>query len=381
MKIRLLAAVVLFLSSSVTGADAPREIRHKSQDLERIREEMSRKKSERERLEREADELAERVRREEKRMRNVEKSLLNTRQRRVEVEQQVAVAKIRHDSLAAELAENQTAFNSAAERYFVAMLLQGPHGLAPVYGRQAIRLRGTAVRETKEQAVRQNENLDELVAASTILRTETQKQQNRLSGIRGVRRDTEKKLSKTKTRQELIDDELRELRQSAEQLESMIDNLRSRAKVEAADEKRARAAKQKSGSSPVLARSLPWPVKGKVSMRFGRQHNAAIGAPVISNGIVIDTPERGPVVSVGTGKVLYAGRFMSYGGTVVVEHPGDWFAVYGRLSEWNVEKGQEVKQGDLIGKSRSRPTGGAEAYFELRFYGKPTDPMPWLKAP
>ena len=33
---------------------------------------------------------------------------------------------------------------------------------------------------------------------------------------------------------------------------------------------------------------------------------------------------------------------------------------------------------DVIGWSGGAEGGGAEAYFELRFYGKPTDPMPWL---
>jgi murein hydrolase activator len=78
--------------------------------------------------------------------------------------------------------------------------------------------------------------------------------------------------------------------------------------------------------------------------------------------------------------VLYAGEFMGYGGTVVMEHPDDWYSVYARLSGWAVEKGQAVKRGEMVGQSRTKQGGGGEAYFELRFYGKPTDPMPWLSS-
>ena len=81
------------------------------------------------------------------------------------------------------------------------------------------------------------------------------------------------------------------------------------------------------------------------------------------------------------GKVLYAGEFMSYGAMTVLEHAGDWFSVYGQLDGWSVEKGQMVTSGETVGTSRPRSSGGAEVYFELRFYGKPTDPLPWLAEP
>ena len=46
---------------------------------------------------------------------------------------------------------------------------------------------------------------------------------------------------------------------------------------------------------------------------------------------------------------------------VVVEHPGDWYTVYGQLLGWEIEKGQVVKKGDKIGTSRPKAGGGREA--------------------
>ena len=125
-------------------------------------------------------------------------------------------------------------------------------------------------------------------------------------------------------------------------------------------------------------RSLPWPIAGKVVTRFGRQQHPTLGTTFVSNGVVIASAEPSPVCAVANGKVLYAGEFMSYGNMIVLEHPGDWYTVYGQLLKWDVEKGQVVTKGDAVGTSRPRAGGGSEAYFELRFYGKSTDPLPWM---
>ncbi len=381
MKKSVSFTLLLFLISGPAFSDAPktREIQHKSKDLEKIREELSRKRSEKERLRHEADELAQKVKKEQDRMRDVEKSLANTERRHNETEQKAAVSKNRHDELVSQLGQERAGLNSAAQTYYVAMLLEGPGGIAPAYGRQAVRMRGTAVKATRDDSAKENKNLNDLVSASEILRNEARKQQNKLSDIRETRRDAEKRLSKTQSRQEIVDAELKELQQSAEQVANLIESLRTKVKQEAEAEKKERAARQKAGSSPILARSLPWPTRGKITTHFGRQQNQSTGTPIISNGIIIEAPERTAVIAVSDGKVLYAGEFMGYGAMTVVEHPGDWYSVYGRLSSWSVEKGQMIKRGETVGRSRTKSGGGgAESYFELRFYGKPTDPMPWL---
>ena len=113
-------------------------------------------------------------------------------------------------------------------------------------------------------------------------------------------------------------------------------------------------------------------------MKYGRQTHPTLGTPFISNGIVIGVQEAKPVQVVADGRVLYAGKFLSYGSMVVIEHVGDWYSVYGHLSNWHVEKGQQIKRGDAVGQTGNTEGGSFETYFELRFYGKPTDPLPWL---
>ena len=116
----------------------------------------------------------------------------------------------------------------------------------------------------------------------------------------------------------------------------------------------------------------------EITTKYGRQTHPTLGTPFISNGITLRIPETQEVQAVADGQILYAGQFMSYGSMVVLEHSGDWYSVYGRLSKWGGEKGQLIKKGEVVGWTGAAQGGGAEAYFELRFYGKPVDPLPWL---
>ena len=70
--------------------------------------------------------------------------------------------------------------------------------------------------------------------------------------------------------------EIRGLKQNAEELASLIEVLRSKVKQDADEEKRSRKEREMTGRSPILPRSLPWPVKGKVVMRFGRQEQGSM---------------------------------------------------------------------------------------------------------
>lgn len=376
MKKNYLILVPLLLCHPVLGQSS-KEIRYKSRDLEKVKAEISQKKEERLRLEREADELTQSIKESASKIRNVETSLVYTKQRNREVEQQVAVAKNQHDKLAASASEKKAHIRNTFKTYYVASLLTTPDSHAALYTRQLLHGQASQLKRAQGKRDETGQDLRSLIDAQQVIRGEVKKQENRLSSIRDQVEDKERLITKKKTRQEILESEMRELRQTAEELASLIDVLRTKEKEEAQAEKDARRAKQVSGQSPIVRHSLPWPVTGKVVMKFGRQQNAS-GATFVSNGIVIAPSETEPVLAVGDGKVLYAGEFMSYGNMAVIEHPGDWYTVYGRLLKWEVEKGQALKKGDRVGMSRPKPGGGTEAYFELRFYGKSTDPMPWL---
>lgn len=378
----IVAGLLPVSSSPLHSASPPaKEIRHKSRDLEKVQAEMEKKRKEQERLRKESEELSKEVREYRLRMKNVEKSLLHTRQRTQQVQQEVAVTKMRRDHVLTKVQENRRALTATARRYYVAYYTAAPRSPAAVSTRVILERRADRLRQAKGQAESTSEDLNRLMETQDVIREEAHRQQGMLSDVRSKTDEKNRLLSKKMTQQEEIEAEIRELKETAERLASLIDNLRSRAKEEAEAEKQARLKKATSGESPILAKSLPWPIRGKIRTKFGRQKHPSLNTTYISNGVVIAAEEPQPVLAVADGKVLYAGQFMSYGSMAVVEHEGDWFTVYGQLSRWDVEKGQEIKAGEPVGQTGFLPGGGNQAYFELRFYGKPTNPLPWMTAP
>ncbi len=85
-----------------------------------------------------------------------------------------------------------------------------------------------------------------------------------------------------------------------------------------------------------------------------------------------------PVVAANTGKVVWAGNLGIYGNCVIIDHGLGLFSLYGHLSSVGVREGQEVKKGEVIGRSgESGLAGGDHLHFSIMLYGVHVDPMEW----
>ncbi len=89
----------------------------------------------------------------------------------------------------------------------------------------------------------------------------------------------------------------------------------------------------------------------------------------IHRGIDIRAGLGDPVVAVDNGVVTYAGwNEWGYGNLVVIDHGNGWESVYAHLNQWNVQCGQSVTQGELIGAAgNTGRSSGPHLHFELRF--------------
>jgi septal ring factor EnvC (AmiA/AmiB activator) len=125
--------------------------------------------------------------------------------------------------------------------------------------------------------------------------------------------------------------------------------------------------------------ALPWPARGGVSSRFGRQPSSRFGTSIIKNGIEIGVAEGQPVRAVHEGVVAFAGQFTGYGNLVILEHGERVFSLYGHLSAMQVAQGDRIEAQATVGRSGRNPNGTPALYFELRVDGKPVDPLQWLQ--
>ncbi len=125
---------------------------------------------------------------------------------------------------------------------------------------------------------------------------------------------------------------------------------------------------------------LDWPVNGTFLYRFGRFVNPN-NTTTRWNGIGISAPIGTVVKSVSAGTVAYAGPMGTYGNTVILEHGGGDYSVYGSLDKIAVRKGTRVIKGQPLGTvGVSDPAMGSHLHFEIRRGGPAVDPAEWLRA-
>jgi len=85
-----------------------------------------------------------------------------------------------------------------------------------------------------------------------------------------------------------------------------------------------------------------------------------------------------PVEAANSGVVKFAGELGIYGNAVIIDHGLGLMSLYGHLSEILVEKGQEVKKGELIARTGSSGlAGGDHLHFGILVQGVEVSPLYW----
>lgn len=125
---------------------------------------------------------------------------------------------------------------------------------------------------------------------------------------------------------------------------------------------------------------LDWPVDGGVLYRFGRVVNQN-NTTTRWNGMGISANTGTPVRSIASGEVVLADNVGTYGPTVIVQHGGGDYSVYGSLQRIDVRKGQQIAKGAVIGTvGATDPELPPHLHFEIRPKGRAVDPLEWLRA-
>jgi septal ring factor EnvC (AmiA/AmiB activator) len=132
---------------------------------------------------------------------------------------------------------------------------------------------------------------------------------------------------------------------------------------------------------------LQWPVAGEVLRRFNEPDAAGVRRP----GVVLVAPALALVRAPATAVVRYAGPFLEYGYVVVLEPDRDTMVVLAGIAQLQVQTGETVDRGDLVGLLGGRPldveetvmpdagTGAGMSetlYIEIRNGQGPVDPEP-----
>ncbi|MNO17563.1 Murein DD-endopeptidase MepM [compost metagenome] len=120
----------------------------------------------------------------------------------------------------------------------------------------------------------------------------------------------------------------------------------------------------------------------RISSPYGvRTHPVTGEVGKMHTGTDFAVPQGTSIHAADSGTVIVAEWWSGYGYTVVIDHGGGVWTLYGHIREGGIKVsvGERVSRGQTIAESGA--TGrvtGPHLHFEVRIDGKPVDPMPYL---
>ncbi|HNP55101.1 MAG TPA: peptidoglycan DD-metalloendopeptidase family protein, partial [Ferruginibacter sp.] len=123
--------------------------------------------------------------------------------------------------------------------------------------------------------------------------------------------------------------------------------------------------------------TLPWPVdRGTVLMHFG-SNKLPSGSDLVVSSITIASEIGAPVKAIFDGTVT-AIQPIEDMVVVIVQH-GRYFTTYSNVTGVSVQRGQEVKTGQVLGKVAANFDGIGAIDFYLSNESSNLDPERWLR--
>lgn len=232
-----------------------------------------------------------------------------------------------------------------------------------------------SVEQLRDQIAGQRRRLVELQDDIARNRREKASEEQRL---RALEQQRQQRLSVVQRDASRTQQRLTQLARDEARLANLITSLEA-ARRRAESAPNARPAAPSTLRTSDLGR-LDWPVDGEILYRFGRVVNAN-NTTTRWNGVGIATRVGTPVRAVAAGEVVVAETIGTYGLTVIVQHGGGDYSVYGSLAGLSVQKGANVTKGQTIGTvGAADPELPPHLHFEIRPRGRAVDPLEWLRA-
>jgi murein hydrolase activator len=132
------------------------------------------------------------------------------------------------------------------------------------------------------------------------------------------------------------------------------------------------------GDFSSLKGRLPWPVKGRLTNKFGSAR--AESTESVWDGVLIDASEGTEIRAITSGKVVFSDWLRGYGLLIIIDHGKGYMTLYAFNQSLYRQVGEWVDTGEVVasvGQSGGRSHSGL--YFGIRNKGKPVDPLEWCR--
>jgi septal ring factor EnvC (AmiA/AmiB activator) len=237
----------------------------------------------------------------------------------------------------------------------------------------------TRVEQLRDRVTHEQSRLIGLRAALELNRSDKAREEAQLRALEEERGAT---LARTRAQARATEDRLLRLKATEAQFTNLIANLD-------AERRRAETARPSSALSTSTIHTsdygrLDWPVSGPLVYTFGKAQTAN-NTTIRWNGVGIRAAVGTNVAAVAPGRVVNVGQLGTYGLTVIIDHGGGDYSIYGSLDRAGVRAQQTVAKGQVIGEvGVSDPELPPHLHFEIRHGGadgRPAsvDPAAWLR--
>jgi lipoprotein NlpD len=141
-------------------------------------------------------------------------------------------------------------------------------------------------------------------------------------------------------------------------------------KIEATSQKQ----KKRSKPSTSKSRSLHWgwPVTGRIISTFSNNDPSRKGVDIAGKAGT-------PILAASDGEIVYSGSgLVGLGMLIIVKHDDHYLSAYGHNRKLLVNEGTKVKRGQRIAEMGKTGTDKTMLHFQIRYDGKPVDPLRYL---
>jgi septal ring factor EnvC (AmiA/AmiB activator) len=126
-----------------------------------------------------------------------------------------------------------------------------------------------------------------------------------------------------------------------------------------------------------LRGKLAWPSRGRLTNRYGGRRKVG---KIKWQGVMIKAPEGTDVSAISHGRVAFSDWLRGFGLLTIIDHGDGYMSLYGGNQSLYKEVGDWVEAGEVIASvGNSGGNKNTALYFEIRYKGKPTNPLKWCR--
>lgn len=254
--------------------------------------------------------------------------------------------------------------------------------------------------ERDEMKRMEQEHLDDL---GRMRSRKSQEEKSLVSQMSGQ----EKMLSSLKNDKNMQKKALQEFERNQKTMQALIKKLEEKRKKEIEAAKKAEAERKKKQAQkakdkgkdkgketkpekvvekPQVAVTTPvtgpkcTPLKGEVISRYGLQEHPVLHITTRNLGVEIRGKKDAAVRAAAAGTVAMVAEIDGRGPSVIIEHEGGTYSVYGHLKSIRVQEGKTVQNCEEIGVVGDIASlNGIKLYFQVSEGTQTVDPLEWLK--